>query len=73
MMSDQLLHIIANVLGVSSSKLSDDSSPETISSWDSLATINIAIAIEAELGISLTPEKISKFTSIGKIKQAVQE
>jgi acyl carrier protein len=47
---------MAAVLGVGETELSDDSSPDTISSWDSLNHLSLVMAIESEFGIELTPD-----------------
>lgn len=52
----RLLHTMAAVLGVGETELSDDSSPDTVSTWDSLNHLNLVMAIESEFGIELTPD-----------------
>ena len=46
---------------------------ENIETWDSLAVINIALAIETEFDISLTAEQIAEFNSVEYIYNLVNE
>ena len=46
--NNRLYKTIAEVLGVPSDSINDDSSPETIPTWDSLNHLNIVMALEFE-------------------------
>jgi acyl carrier protein len=65
---DRLFQTVANVFGVPVSELSDESSPETISAWDSLNHLNLVVALEGEFGISLTPEDAMEIRNVGSIR-----
>jgi acyl carrier protein len=60
-----LQQIFSAVLGVDSESLSDESSPQTIGAWDSMATMNLVAAIEEAHGISLSTAEIRALTSFG--------
>lgn len=66
--ADRLYRAIAAVLGVADEDLTDDSSPETVSSWDSLNHLNLILALEGEFGIELTPDDAMEMTSIANIR-----
>lgn len=64
-MTDPLTEIFAHGLGVSPDVLDEDSSPETIEQWDSLAAMSLVVLIEDTFEVSLTTRDIMKMRSIG--------
>ena len=65
--------IIADSLDVPVTNISDDDSAEMVENWDSLATIRIALAIEAELGVSLSTEDILTLNSVRAVQAIVKK
>lgn len=49
--------------------LKDETTPDEITSWDSLGHINIISAIEDECDIEIEPEEIGDIQSVGDIKR----
>jgi acyl carrier protein len=41
-----------------------ESSPDTISTWDSLQHLNLVLALEQEFRIEFTPEEIEQILSV---------
>jgi acyl carrier protein len=72
-MKEKVFHVVSQVLGVQINELSEDSSPETIQTWDSLKHMNLVLALEEEFGVRFSDEKIIQMLSIGLITEAVQE
>jgi acyl carrier protein len=68
-MADALIQLFSETLGVPADKLNDDSSPETVSKWDSLAAMQIVVAIEEKYNISLSTKDIMKMSTIGRARQ----
>jgi acyl carrier protein len=64
-MTDPLLEIFAEGLGLSAETLSEESSPETVEEWDSLAAMNLVTLIEDSFEVSLSTRDIMKMRSIG--------
>ena len=64
-MPDLLLEIFAEGLGLSADALSEESSPETVEEWDSLAAMNLVTLIEDSFEVSLSTRDIMKMRSIG--------
>jgi len=64
-MADPLLEIFAEGLGLSVEALSEESSPETVGEWDSLAAMNLVTLIEDSFEVSLSTRDIMKMRSIG--------
>jgi acyl carrier protein len=54
--ADRLFRTLADVLAVAVEDIDDASSPESVSSWDSLNHLNLVMAIEEEFSVSLTPD-----------------
>lgn len=48
---------IAAVLEIDASEINDDTSVDTVESWDSLRHLNLVLALESEFNISLTEEQ----------------
>ena len=69
----QLRQVVGNVLGVDSDTLTDESSPDTISGWDSLKTMDLLLAIEQVFDVRLTDDQIESLTSFALIRLAVAE
>jgi acyl carrier protein len=53
-------------------RLTPDSSPETIESWDSIQHLNLVLALEEKFGLQLSPEEIEQMNSIGQITKMVE-
>jgi acyl carrier protein len=54
--------LIADLLGVSASQLPDITEKESVESWSSLVDVQIATAIQTELGAEPTPEMLEADT-----------
>lgn len=65
---DRLCQMIAGVLGVPASELSDTSSPDMIAAWDSLNHLNLVMAMESEFGVSLSPEDALEMRTVGLMR-----
>ena len=72
MMSDVLRSLFAEVLDVDISRLNEDSSPETLREWDSLAAMELVSAIEEKFKIQLSTKEIMKMTTIGLARKTLQ-
>jgi len=71
--NDKLYHIVSQVFGVPIEEVNDDSSPDTIASWDSLSHINLVLSLEEEFGVSLSPEDVMEMLSVGLIRTILAE
>lgn len=73
MLKENLFAIIAELLNVDVTEIDLTKKAEDINTWDSLAIINIALAIESEFDLPLSPEQIAEFYSIEYIYNLVNE
>ncbi len=67
-MEDKLKKILATILDVDSIEINDDFSTQTSNKWDSLAHMNVIVAIEDEFQIEINDEFVTELTSFKKIK-----
>ncbi len=51
--------------------LHDDMSAKDIDGWDSLAQINLIVAIESEFGIRFKSNELTALANVGALKKAV--
>lgn len=72
-MKDRIYCIVSDVFGVPKEAVNDDSNPDTIPTWDSLSHINLILSLEAEFGISLSPEDTMEMLSVGLIRIILAE
>ena len=64
----QLYGVIAQVLGVSPALINDQSSPNTIPTWDSLRSIMLVTALEDTYRLSFTLAEIMAVKNVTDIK-----
>lgn len=53
-------------------EIREDMSAKDIEDWDSLAQINLIIAIEKEFGIKFNLEEVSKLKNIGEMLEQIK-
>lgn len=68
-MVEKLYEIIAKIMDVPASEINDESSPETIESWDSFNSLLLADELESEFNISFSLEEMSDTHNISDIKR----
>lgn len=70
---EQVRGIASDILGVPADRLTTDSSPETIESWDSMQHLNLVLAIEEKFAVQLAPEEIEQMKNIGLVAALVEK
>ena len=69
-MESRIEKVMRSVFGISSSQKIDlDSSPESISGWDSLRHIQLVVSLEEEFDVQFTDGELTDLISIRKIKE----
>lgn len=71
-MSDALIQLFAEVLQVDPTGLNDDSSPENVKQWDSLAAMELVAAIEEKFKVKLSTKEIMKMSTIGRARKVLK-
>lgn len=69
----QLKTVLARVFNVDLLDVTEDASPDTIESWDSLRHMNLVLALEEEFGVELTDEQVVEILSYKLIKIVLNE
>ena len=72
-MSDPLIDIFADVLGLDAGSLSEDTSPENTPEWDSLAAMLLVSAIESKFDVRLKTRDIMKMASISQARSILKQ
>lgn len=70
---ETLKDVLAVVLGIPADSISDDTSMDTVASWDSIKHMNLVLAIEEEFGISIPDEDAANITSYPLIRLVLNE
>jgi len=55
---DRIKTVMSSVFEILEGNIQDDSSPDTIKSWDSLKHMNLVVALEEEFEIEFTDDDI---------------
>ena len=71
-MIDPLNSIFSDGLGLDPAKLSETTSPDNTSEWDSLAAITLVELIEAEFDVRLGARDIMKMQTIGLAREVLK-
>jgi acyl carrier protein len=71
--ADTLRQTLSAVLGVATTELTDDSSPDSLPSWDSVAHLNLVVALEEAFGVAFSPEETMELTSVRLIRLMLDE
>jgi acyl carrier protein len=72
-MADKLIGLFSDELDVPASDLNDQSSPDTVEQWDSLAAMRLVAAIEAEFKVRLSSTEIMKMRTIKIARDVLRE
>lgn len=72
-MENRVKEVIASILMVDILEVKDESSPETIESWDSLKQMNVIIGLEEEFDIMFTDEQVIDMLNVKLIINIVKE
>ncbi|HSB40508.1 MAG TPA: acyl carrier protein [Methylomirabilota bacterium] len=70
-METRIRKVFSRVLRVDEASITLDSSPETITKWDSLGHMTLCLALEEEFGIEFDNDHVVEMRSFGAILQTV--
>jgi acyl carrier protein len=66
-----LKQVVAKVLQIPAADISDDISPRTIKSWNSLKHIELIMTIEREFGVRFEASEVPALTSLGSVRSVL--
>ena len=68
---DRIKSIMSTVFEIPEEQIKDNSSPDTIESWDSLKHMNLIIALEEEFEVEFTDNEIFELMNYTLIKSII--
>ena len=71
-MEERIRTIMSAVFDLPLESINDESSPDSIESWDSLKHINLVVALEEEFEINFTDNEILEIINFKLIKKIVE-
>ena len=72
-MRNEVLEIVSQVMNMPIDQLDDDSSPGTISIWDSLKHMNLILALEEKFAVSFSDDEIVGMLSVKSILELLSK
>ena len=69
----RIKNVISSVFEILEIDINDDSSPDTIESWNSLKHMNLIIALEEEFEVTFTDNEIFEMMNYASIKSIIIE
>lgn len=70
-LDNKILEVMSFVFEVPVSELNEESSQDTIESWDSVKHLNLIVALEEEFGIEIPIEEVGNMISFKLIRLIV--
>jgi len=72
MTSNKLYQLIADVFNINISNINDQSSPESIESWDSFSGYVLLDELESKFNVKFSLEEVTDVKNVADIKQHLQ-
>ena len=70
---DRTNRVVSDVLGAPLTAIEDDSSPDTIDGWNSLAHLNLVLALETEFEVTFSDEDATDMLSVRLIQMILAD
>lgn len=70
-MTDRVSKVFADVLGLPADEITDDTSPDNTSQWDSMAAMTLVVAIEDEFDVRLSTAEIVSMRNVAIVKKVL--
>jgi acyl carrier protein len=68
-MENKLKNVLSIVFNVDINKINNESSPDSIPNWDSLAHMNLVVALEEEFDVEFNDDEINEMLNYALIKE----
>jgi acyl carrier protein len=69
----QLRQLMADVFECDSIIITPESTPDTLGAWDSLRLLDLILAIEQQVGIEISPDRLEEMVSVPAILSIIRE
>ncbi len=73
MLDERLTQIVKDTLGDDDLELDESTIAADVTGWDSLAHINIMVAVEEEFGVMFSSEQLGQFSNLGELQSFLTE
>lgn len=70
---DRIKDVMASILAIDMADINEETSNDTVDSWDSIQHMNLVLALEEEFSITILDEDAANITSFPLIKIVVEE
>ena len=64
---EQVQQIASDLFAVPTDRITAETSPDNLESWDSIQHLNLVLALEEKFNLQLSPEEMEQMRSIGQI------
>ncbi|WP_152058017.1 acyl carrier protein [Aliarcobacter butzleri] len=71
-MENRIKKVLADVLMVDISLITDDTSPDTLEKWDSMNQMNIIVALEEEFEIQISDDDVIEMLNVKLIQEILK-
>ena len=68
---ESIKNVMSAVFEIPEEQIKDDSSPDTIESWDSLKHMNLIVALEEEFEVEFTDDEILEMMNYALIESII--
>jgi len=72
-LDDKIRQIVSDVCGVPVDTITDDSSPDSIETWDSMSHLHLILALESEFNVEFSPDDSLEMLSVGLIRTVLKD
>jgi acyl carrier protein len=69
---DRVVEVFASTLKLDRAAISDETAPDNTPEWDSIAAMDLALAIQDEFGVKLGTRDILAMRSVGLVKKVLR-
>ena len=69
----KIKQIVADIFEVTLNEVSEEPFPDAMESWDSVAHLNLILALEQQFSVTFDEEAIAELVTVDAIAQAVSQ
>jgi acyl carrier protein len=70
---DRVIELAADIFGAAPDELSASTTPDDLDSWDSVAQLNLLVALEDEFSVAFNADDVERASSLGAIAGLIAE
>jgi acyl carrier protein len=70
---NRIATVVADVFGLEPGSVTQATSADAVENWDSVNILHLVLALDAEFGVSITPDEAADFLSVRLITEVLRE